>query len=225
MGILAASGQIPLEALRDFEFLGELGLTGELRPVDGVLPAALAAANGAEAALAAEVEALTARTLLEVCGHLSDYKTLPRAIAPPCGYDHGTDLRDLRGQTRSRRALEIAGACSHHLLLGPPGCGKTLLASRLPGLLPDASEAEALEATAVASISGRGLDPTRWRTCRSTARTTPPAPSRWSAVKSQSDCDRTRVAATRAIHKNAFLININILQIFLADRMVRESNH
>jgi magnesium chelatase family protein len=176
LGILAASGQIPLEALRDCEFLGELGLTGELRPVDGVLPAALAAAaqgrklivpagNGAEAALAAEVEAFTARTLLEVCGHLSGYKTLPRAIAPPCGYDHGPDLRDVRGQTRARRALEIAAAGGHHLLLvGPPGCGKTLLASRLPGLLPDASEAEALEAAAIASISGRGLDPTRWRT-------------------------------------------------------------
>ena len=176
LGILAASGQIPLDALRDYEFLGELGLTGELRPVDGVLPAALAAAaqgrklivpaaNGAEAALAADVEAFTARTLLEVCGHLAGYKVLPRAVAPVCAYDHGPDLRDVRGQARARRALEIAAAGGHHLLLvGPPGCGKTLLASRLPGLLPDASEAEALETAAIASISGRGLDPTRWRT-------------------------------------------------------------
>jgi magnesium chelatase family protein len=175
LGILAASGQIPLDALRDCEFLGELGLTGELRPIDGVLPAALAAAaqgrrlivpagNGAEAALVAGVEAFTARTLLEVCGHLCGQKILPAAIAPASAYDHGPDLRDVRGQTRARRALEIAAAGSHHLLLiGPPGCGKTLLASRLPGVLPEASEADALETAAIASISGRGLDPTRWR--------------------------------------------------------------
>ncbi|WP_133479620.1 YifB family Mg chelatase-like AAA ATPase, partial [Cognatilysobacter segetis] len=76
----------------------------------------------------------------------------------------GPDLADVRGQAQARRALEIAAAGAHHLLLiGPPGCGKTLLASRLPGLLPEASEAEALEAAAVMSISGRGLDPARWR--------------------------------------------------------------
>jgi magnesium chelatase family protein len=177
LGILAASGQIPLESLREVECLGELGLTGELRPVDGVLPAALAAAaagrrlivpaaNGAEAALAAGVEASTARTLLEVCGHLSGTRRLPAAVAPVAAYDHGSDLRDVRGQTRARRALEIAAAGGHHLLLiGPPGCGKTLLASRLPGLLPEADDADALETAAIASISGRGLDPARWR-CR-----------------------------------------------------------
>ncbi len=176
LGILAASGQIPLQVLDEYEFLGELGLTGELRSVDGVLPAALAAAsqgrklivpvgNGAEAALAAEVEAYTARTLLEVCGHLCGHRSLPAAVAPASTYDYGPDLRDVRGQTRARRALEIAAAGSHHMLLvGPPGCGKTLLASRLPGLLPEASEADALETAAIASISGRGLDPTRWRT-------------------------------------------------------------
>jgi magnesium chelatase family protein len=177
LGILAASGQIPLEALRGVECLGELGLTGELRPVDGVLPAALAAAaagrrlivpaaNGAEAALAAGVEACTARTLREVCGPLSGARRLPAAVAPVAAYDHGPDLRDVRGQARARRALEIAAAGGHHLLLiGPPGCGKTLLASRLPGLLPEADDADALETAAIASISGRGLDPARWR-CR-----------------------------------------------------------
>jgi magnesium chelatase family protein len=74
------------------------------------------------------------------------------------------DLADVRGQAQARRALEVAAAGGHHLLLvGPPGCGKTLLASRLPGLLPEASEEEALESAAIASVSGRGLDPSRWR--------------------------------------------------------------
>jgi len=175
LGILAASGQIPRDHLQDYEFLGELGLTGELRAIDGVLPAALAAAkagrklivplgNGAEAALARAVEASTARTLLEVCGALSGSKQLPAAIALPTVRMRGPDLCDVRGQVHARRALEVAAAGGHHLLLiGPPGCGKTLLAARLTGLLPEASEAEALEAAAIASVSGRGLDPARWR--------------------------------------------------------------
>ena len=175
LGILAASGQVPLEALRGVEFLGELGLTGELRAVEGVLPAAIAAAdaghrlvvpagNGPEAALAGRVEARTARTLLEVCAMLAGQKTLPEAVAPIPTRDIGPDLADVRGQAHARRALEIAAAGGHHLLLvGPPGCGKTLLASRLTGLLPEASEDEALESAAIASISGRGLDPARWR--------------------------------------------------------------
>jgi len=175
LGILAASGQIPRQALDEYEFVGELGITGELRAIDGVLPAALAAAragrrlivpagNGAEAALAADVEARTARTLLEVCAHLQGSRTLPAAEALPAVRSSGLDLRDVRGQTHARRALEVAAAGGHHLLLiGPPGCGKTLLASRLPGLLPEAGEAEALETAAIASVSGRGLDPARWR--------------------------------------------------------------
>ena len=175
LGILAASGQVPLEALRGVEFLGELGLPGELRAVDGVLPAAIAAAdaghrlvvpagNGPEAALAGRVEARTARTLLEVCAMLGGQKSLPEVVAPAQTRDAGPDLADVRGQAHARRALEIAAAGGHHLLLvGPPGCGKTLLASRLTGLLPEASEDEALESAAIASISGRGLDPARWR--------------------------------------------------------------
>ena len=175
LGILAASGQIPLEALGEYEFLGELALTGELRAIDGVLPAALAAAdagrklvvpadNGAEAALASRVEAMTARTLLEVCAMLSARKALPAAVAVPSLRTPGPDLADVRGQNQARRALEIAAAGGHHLLLiGPPGSGKTLLATRLSGLLPEADEDEALEAAAIASVSGRGLDPARWR--------------------------------------------------------------
>lgn len=175
LGILAASGQIPRDALADYEFLGELGLTGELRGVDGVLPAALAAAraqrtlivapaNGPEAALARDGQARTARTLLEVCAALGGQRELPVAETPPPDASFVPDLSDVRGQVQARRALEVAAAGNHHLLLvGSPGCGKTLLASRLPGLLPEASEAEALETAAIASISGRGLDPARWR--------------------------------------------------------------
>ncbi len=175
LGILAASGQIPADALAGWEFLGELGLTGELRAVDGVLPAALAAAragrrllvardNGTEAALARNVEAFTARTLLEVCAMLAGDKPLAAASAPDGTAHPLPDMQDVRGQLQARRALEVAAAGNHHLLLvGTPGCGKTLLASRLPGLLPDASEDEALESAAVASVSGRGLDPQRWR--------------------------------------------------------------
>ena len=188
LGILAASGQIDRDALAGCEFLGELGLTGELRPVDGVLPAVLAATregrrlvvpagSGAEAALARGAEAYVARTLLEACAGLADRAALPRAAGDdrPANADaaaaHGRpdparlpDLAVVRGQVQARRALEIAAAGAHHLLMsGPPGCGKTLLASCLPGLLPEASEAEALETAAVHSISGRGIDPANWR--------------------------------------------------------------
>ncbi|SOU05657.1 competence-like protein [Xanthomonas arboricola pv. fragariae] len=177
LGILAASGQIDRQTLADYEFLGELALTGELRGVDGVLPAALAAAqagrrlivplaNGAEAAVAGHFEAFTARTLLEVCAALNGSQPAPAAevAIPALGARALPDMADVRGQPHARRALEIAAAGGHHLLLvGSPGCGKTLLASRLPGLLPESSEAEALETAAITSVSGRGLDLARWR--------------------------------------------------------------
>jgi magnesium chelatase family protein len=175
LGILAASGQLSLEALDGWEFIAELALTGELRPVDGVLAAALAAgdsgrrllvapANGEEAALASAVEVRTARTLLEVCAALDARKTLPQATPRPAVDAPMPDLADVRGQAQARRALEIAAAGCHHLLLvGPPGSGKTLLASRLCGILPPPTDAEALEAASIASASGRGLDLARWR--------------------------------------------------------------
>jgi magnesium chelatase family protein len=190
LGILAASGQLPNDALRDVEFLGELGLTGELRAVDGGLPAAIAAAeakrrlivpqeNGGEAALVASADVVVARTLLEVCALLAGEKSLPRAEAVAVVERHAPDLRDVRGQLRARRALEVAAAGQHHLLfVGTPGCGKTLLASRLPGLLPEASEVEALESAAVASISGRASMPRAGACGPSARRTTPPARSR-----------------------------------------------
>src|SRR5690606_8979953 len=110
-----------------------------------------------EAALAAGVDVRVARTLSEVCGHLTGQRTLPKAEARPADTGPAAgipDLADVRGQLHARRALEIAAAGGHHLLLsGSPGCGKTLLASRLPGILPAATEAEALETAAIASVS------------------------------------------------------------------------
>lgn len=172
LGILAASGQIPQQALADTEFMGELGLTGELRAVDGALPATLAAtaagrslvlpgANGPEAALAGRARVTTARTLLEVCAALKGHKSLPRAQAHAAAATAcGPDLADVRGQAHARRALEIAAAGSHHLLfLGPPGCGKSMLASRLPGLLPPQTDDEALESAAIVSAAGQGHGP------------------------------------------------------------------
>ncbi|MDR1076600.1 MAG: YifB family Mg chelatase-like AAA ATPase [Xanthomonadaceae bacterium] len=175
LGILAASGQIDASLLVGHEFLGELGLAGELRQVDGVLPAVLAVAgtgrrlvvpagNGAEAALASAAQTVTAGTLLDVCAGLAGTQPLSPAQAPPMRTTPAPDMADVRGQALARRVLEIAAAGGHHLLMaGPPGSGKTLLASRLPGLLPLASEAEALETAAIASVSGQGLNPAQWR--------------------------------------------------------------
>ena len=170
LGILAASGQIAAaRRCATYEFLGELGLTGELRAVDGVLPAALAAArsrtqadraagqrrrSGAGRVGRGRHRAHAAGSLRGAGGHA---RRCRRAVARRRARRRGAGPADVRGQAHARRALEIAAAggttcCSS----ARPGCGKTLLASRLPGLLPEASEAEALEAAAIASVSGRG---------------------------------------------------------------------
>mgnify|MGYP006395071759 FL=1 len=168
LGILVASGQIPEEAVAAMECLGELALDGSIRAVTGVLPAALCCrkagrtlvvprGNADEAALAEELEVLAVGHLLELVAHLLGRERLtphvcsiiPQARLPE------PDLSEVRGQHQARRALEIAAAGGHNLLFaGPPGTGKTMLASRLSGILPPLGEGEALEVAAVRSVCG-----------------------------------------------------------------------
>lgn len=174
LGILVASGQLPGEICSRLEFLGELSLSGQMRAVRGVLPAAMRARaagralvvpreNAAEAALAPGCEIFAAGHLLELCAHLSGQERL--LPEPESGHEPAMvyeDMADVRGQHQARRALEVAAAGAHSLLfVGPPGTGKSMLAARLPGILPPMTEEEALEAAAVASISD-GFDPARW---------------------------------------------------------------
>ncbi len=167
LAVLAASGQIPAAALDRYEFAGELALSGGLRPIRGVLAMLLACrregrcfvlptASACEAALLDGVQVLAAESLLAVCAHLTGRRPLPtpekvQAEAPP-GYP---DLADVKGQAAARRALEIAAAGGHSLLMsGPPGTGKSMLAARLPGILPPMTDEEALEAAAIQSLLG-----------------------------------------------------------------------
>ncbi len=176
LGILAASGQIPETALSGYEFLGELALCGELRPVKGVLPVALAARRAERALIlpdanadeAARVEGMAVHPfhdLLELCNALIQDDPLPRhrpAEIPPAA--PLPDLSEVKGQPHARRALEIAAAGGHSLLMiGPPGSGKSMLATRLPGILPAMTEQEAQETAAVHSISSGGFQPSMWK--------------------------------------------------------------
>jgi magnesium chelatase family protein len=175
IGILAATGQLPARALAGLEFAGELALSGELRPIRGALAMTFGAhrdgrafvvpeSAAAEASLARGAKILPARTLLEVCAHvagvapLAPYRRVPVSIVA----EHA-DLADVRGQLQSRRALEIAAAGEHSLLFcGPPGTGKTMLATRIRGILPAMTEEEALEAAAVQSVASGAFHPERF---------------------------------------------------------------
>jgi magnesium chelatase family protein len=176
LGVLAASEQLPRIQLADCEFYGELSLSGELRAVRGMLPAVchasraghrivLPSANLAEAALVRDVEAAATAHLLEVCAHVNG--TAPLAFVSG-GLNHAAalsypDLAEVRGQNHAKRALEIAAAGGHSLLMvGPPGSGKSMLAHRLPGILPPMTEAEALETATVASLGTRGFRLQDW---------------------------------------------------------------
>ncbi|HEX3096517.1 MAG TPA: magnesium chelatase domain-containing protein, partial [Usitatibacter sp.] len=160
IGILAATGQVPSRPLAALEFAGELALSGELRAIRGALAMTFGAQRdgrafvipecvAAEAALARGAAILPARTLADVCAHLSGAAALPpfQSAAVAAAAPEYADLADVRGQRGARRALEVAAAGAHSLLFcGPPGTGKTMLASRLPGLLPPMRPEEALEA-------------------------------------------------------------------------------
>jgi magnesium chelatase family protein len=176
LGILAASQQLPTNNLEQYEFLGELALSGELRPVRGVLPAAIQAAqtgrvlvlpaeNASEAALVSQARILPVQHLLELCAHLNGQQPLDfYQTAPHTNHIEQPDLAEVKGQHHAKRALEIAAAGGHSLLMiGPPGTGKTMLASRLPGILPPMDETEALETAALHSISHHGFDLQHWK--------------------------------------------------------------
>ena len=175
LGILAASGQLPAAPLAGCEFAGELALTGELRPVRGALAMVLSAArdhrafvlpepNAREAALVEEATVLPARTLLEVCAHIAGREPLVRCVERlKINSLHHPDLQEVKGQLHAKRALEIAAAGGHSLLMvGPPGTGKSMLAERLPGILPDMTRNEALGAAAIQSLGSAGFDITHW---------------------------------------------------------------
>ena len=184
LGILAASGQIDKKTLNQYEFHGELALSGELREVTGSLPIALAAQQNQkklilpndsanEAALIGDAEIYAASDLLSVCQHLQALDRLPFAEKE---IDHESknkktqntifaDMEDVRGQHHARRALEIAAAGRHNIIMiGPPGTGKSMLASRLPGILPPMTTAQALESASINSISHQGFKLEQWKT-------------------------------------------------------------
>ncbi|MGI9310204.1 MAG: YifB family Mg chelatase-like AAA ATPase [bacterium] len=187
IGLLAASRQVRGDDIARHVFLGELALSGELRDIRGGLIVALSLrqsertlvlpqGSASQAALVSGVEVLGATSLLQICAMLNRQESIPPVLAPTTSVgdaarhdatQHETiqheDMRDVIGQPFAKRALEIAAAGAHSVLLsGPPGTGKTMLAARLPSILPAMSEREALETAAIESLGQGGFDPANW---------------------------------------------------------------
>ncbi len=171
LGLLVAMGVVAMDEIGQYLTLGELGLDGSIASVAGVLPAAIAAnasdrglicpgPQGGEAAWAGGADVLAPRSLLELINHFKGAAILvPPQPAEPKSTSAFLDLKDIKGQETAKRALEIAAAGGHNMLmLGPPGSGKSMLAARLPGLLPPLSAAEALEVSMIHSIAGQLAD-------------------------------------------------------------------
>lgn len=184
LGILAATGQIPSNKLDQYEWAGELALTGELRAIRGALAMTYGASrsgrcfvlphqNAAEAALVRQATVYPATSLLQICAHLAGREPLQRyEIADGTNTGTATEtsastylsMGEVKGQAHAKRALEIAAAGGHSVLMaGPPGTGKSMLAARLPGILPDMTEDEALESAAMQSLSSGGFNFANWK--------------------------------------------------------------
>ena len=177
IGILIASGQLTVGNMDDFELIGELALDGQLRKVAGVLPTALACgedgrqlivphSNAKEAALAKDTCTLQSPHLLNVCHHLAGQTEMPLCVTSRqfSKVQQYSDMSDVKGQQHAKRAIEISAAGGHSLLLiGPPGTGKSMLASRLPGILPELSNDEALRSAAIQSVASGEFDISTWK--------------------------------------------------------------
>jgi magnesium chelatase family protein len=184
LGILAATGQIPSDKLDRYEWAGELALTGELRTIRGALAMTYGASrsgrsfvlplqNAAEAALVRQAAVYAATSLLQICAHLAGRETLPLFTANDGpGVDEDSDasssrylgMEEVKGQAHAKRALEIAAAGAHSVLMvGPPGSGKSMLAARLPGILPSMTDDEALESAAMQSLGSGGFNVAHWK--------------------------------------------------------------
>jgi len=177
LGILATSKQLNTEQLAQYDFYGELSLGGDLRAVNGVIPALLESSlalkkiivpnlNKEEAELLSASEIYGADSLLQLCAFFNAAEPL-NLIKPqnnPVEMQNSLDMSDVIGQPQAKRALEIAAAGGHHMLMmGPPGTGKSMLAQRLTSLLPEMSEQQAIETASVHSISQQGFNPKQWR--------------------------------------------------------------
>ena len=175
LGILAASGQIPTDKLAEYEFAGELALTGELRAIRGALAMTYHAANcgrafmlpetnAAEACLVEQATVYAAKSLLQVAAHLCGRETIARFLPNTQQLvPNYPDMQEVKGQGQAKRALEVAAAGGHSILMsGPPGTGKSMLAARLPGILPQMTQEEALESAAMQSLGGF-FDVAKWK--------------------------------------------------------------